>query len=29
VRQFPNGKIGIIPALDQLDAAAKALEEAL
>ncbi|HSD87435.1 MAG TPA: aldehyde dehydrogenase family protein [Kofleriaceae bacterium] len=29
VRQFPNGKLGIIPALDQLDAAAAALREAL
>jgi 4-aminobutyrate aminotransferase-like enzyme len=29
VRQFPNGKIGIIPALDQIEAAAKAIGEAL
>ncbi|HEY0194854.1 MAG TPA: hypothetical protein VGC42_27265, partial [Kofleriaceae bacterium] len=29
VRKFPNGKLGVIPALDQLDAAARALREAL
>jgi len=29
VRQFPNGKLGIIPALDQLTAAAAALKEAV
>jgi len=29
VRLFPNGRLGIIPALDQLDAAAAALREAL
>ncbi|HUS32521.1 MAG TPA: aldehyde dehydrogenase family protein [Kofleriaceae bacterium] len=29
VRQFPNGKLGIIPALDQLDVAAQKLREAL
>jgi 4-aminobutyrate aminotransferase-like enzyme len=27
VRQFPNGKLGIIPALDQIEAAAAALRE--
>jgi hypothetical protein len=29
VRRFPNGKLGIIPALDQIDAAAAAIREAL
>jgi 4-aminobutyrate aminotransferase-like enzyme len=29
VRQFPNGKLGIIPALDQIEAATKAIGEAL
>ncbi len=29
VRRFPNGKLGIIPALDQIDAAARALQEAV
>jgi 4-aminobutyrate aminotransferase-like enzyme len=29
VRQFPNGKLGIIPGLDEIEAAAKALGEAL
>jgi hypothetical protein len=29
VRRFPNGRIGIIPALDQIDAAAAAIREAL
>lgn len=29
VRQFPNGKLGIVPALDQIEAAAKAIGEAL
>ena len=29
VRTFPNGRLGIIPALDQIDAAAKALHAAL
>jgi hypothetical protein len=28
VRRFPNGKIGIIPALDQIEAAAAAIREA-
>jgi hypothetical protein len=28
VRQFPNGKLGIVPALDQIAAASAALEEA-
>jgi len=29
VRKFPNGRLGIIPALDQIEAAAKALHAAL
>ncbi|MBC7975223.1 MAG: hypothetical protein H7138_09575, partial [Myxococcales bacterium] len=29
VRRFPNGRLGIIPALDQIEAAAQALGAAL
>jgi hypothetical protein len=29
VRRFPNGALGIVPALDQIEAAAAAIREAL
>ena len=29
VRRFPGGRLGVIPALDQIDAAGAALREAL